>query len=421
MTVGLYGSGPTSSGLEPDAEDGSSLATHLVLLTIVAGVLLSSSIETAQHRLKTAWIPESSLTVLAGMLLGVIIRLTVDEARLPNNLVFNGDVFFLVALPLLIFDAGYSLRKKNFFSQFFTILTFSVVGTAGAAMVIGGILFAAGRAGASLKLDINEAFAYGSVLSATDALAMASVLRSIGGVDGDLIALVLGEGALNDATSIVLYQTFAGFFREGVDDESVGAAVQLFFTELLGSLALGFGVAVLSTLAFRMVHLGWLPRLRDARYLLSSPTVFLEARARELTNGLAAHAMGGAEGAGEERLPFARAYSAVKAELGDAPTPRASFAGGAHPAPPPATPPAKGGGGAAKSANADAHGAHHEEGGELTGHAALAAELAMVRKMQSGTLTLAARRKLEPKPTSSVFSQTLYIVLMVRLIVAGGT
>ena len=231
-----------ASGLEPDAEDGSSLATHLVLLTIIAGVILSSSLETVQHRLRTAWIPESSLTVLSGMLLGVLIRLTVDEAKLPNNLVFNGDVFFLVALPLLIFDAGYSLRKKNFFSQFFTILTFSVVGTAGAAMIIGGILYGAGRAGASLKMDLNEAFAYGSVLSATDALAMTSVLRSIGGVDGDLIALVLGEGALNDATSIVMYRTFAGFFREGIDDESAGAAVSLFFSELLGSLVCVEGI-----------------------------------------------------------------------------------------------------------------------------------------------------------------------------------
>jgi hypothetical protein len=402
-----------ASGLEPDAEDGSSLATHLVLLTIIAGVILSSSLETVQHRLRTAWIPESSLTVLSGMLLGVLIRLTVDEAKLPNNLVFNGDVFFLVALPLLIFDAGYSLRKKNFFSQFFTILTFSVVGTAGAAMIIGGILYGAGRAGASLKMDLNEAFAYGSVLSATDALAMTSVLRSIGGVDGDLIALVLGEGALNDATSIVMYRTFAGFFREGIDDESAGAAVSLFLSELLGSLVLGFGVAVFATLFFRMVHLGWLPRLRDVRFLCATPTAFLEARARELNRSIAAHSMGGVGGA-EERLPFARAYSAVRAELGDAPTPRASSVGGNAASTPQKVPATPGAGDAV-----DALGPHHPAE-EATGYAALTAELALVRRMLSPTLTLAARRKLEAKPSSSVFSQTLYIVLMVRVCVEGG-
>jgi hypothetical protein len=376
-------------------------------------VILSSSLETVQHRLRTAWIPESSLTVLSGMLLGVLIRLTVDEAKLPNNLVFNGDVFFLVALPLLIFDAGYSLRKKNFFSQFFTILTFSVVGTAGAAMIIGGILYGAGRAGASLKMDLNEAFAYGSVLSATDALAMTSVLRSIGGVDGDLIALVLGEGALNDATSIVMYRTFAGFFREGIDDESAGAAVSLFLSELLGSLVLGFGVAVFATLFFRMVHLGWLPRLRDVRFLCATPTAFLEARARELNRSIAAHSMGGVGGA-EERLPFARAYSAVRAELGDAPTPRASSVGGNAASTPQKVPATPGAGDAV-----DALGPHHPAE-EATGYAALTAELALVRRMLSPTLTLAARRKLEAKPSSSVFSQTLYIVLMVRVCVEGG-
>jgi NhaP-type Na+/H+ or K+/H+ antiporter len=390
-------------GLEPNAEDGSSLATHMVLLTIIAGVVISSSLETVQHRLKTTWIPESSLAVLAGMLLGALIRLTVTEANLPNNLVFNGDVFFLVALPLLIFDAGFSLRKKDFFSQFFTILTFSVVGTAGAAMIIGGILYGAGQYGASLKMDLNEAFAYGSVLSATDALSMASVLRSIGGVDGDLVALVLGEGALNDATSIVLYQTFAGFFREGVHAESAGEAVSLFFSELVGSMALGLGMAVFSTLVFRAVHMGWLPRLRNVRFIFSLPSVYLEARARELTRNLAAYAMGG-EGGVEERLPFARAYSAVRAELGDAPTPRAPSAGAAS-----ATPEKGGGEGAEKGTDLHAH----EEQQQLTGYGALTAELALVRKLLAPTLTLTARRKLEPKPASSVFSQTLFIILMV--------
>lgn len=97
-------------------------------------------------------------------------------------------------------------------------------------------------------------------------------------------------------------------------------------------MALGFGMAVFSTLVFRAVHMGWLPRLRNVRFIFSLPSVYLEARARELTRNLAAYAMGG-EGGVEERLPFARAYSAVRAELGDAPTPRAPSAGAASATP----------------------------------------------------------------------------------------
>jgi len=140
-------SGPS---LEPSTEDGDSLEANLVLLTVLGGVFLASSLETLQHRNHKTWIPESSLAVLAGLTLGLIIRLSVVSP--PNNLVFNGEIFFLVALPVLIFDAGFSLRKKEFFGQLFTILVFSIVGTAGAAAVIGAILYAAGQAGASLKL-----------------------------------------------------------------------------------------------------------------------------------------------------------------------------------------------------------------------------------------------------------------------------
>lgn len=140
-------SGPS---LEPGTEDGDSLEANLVLLTVLGGVFLASSLETLQHRNHKTWIPESSLAVLAGLILGVIIRFSV--ANPPNNLVFNGEIFFLVALPVLIFDAGFSLRKKEFFGQLFTILVFSIVGTAGAAAIIGSILYAAGQAGASLKL-----------------------------------------------------------------------------------------------------------------------------------------------------------------------------------------------------------------------------------------------------------------------------
>jgi hypothetical protein len=423
------GSGP-SGGPNPSAEDGDSLETHLVLLTMLGGVVVASSLETLQHRTHLTWIPESSLAVLAGIALGVVIRTCVAASSIPSNLVFNGDIFFLVALPVLIFDAGYSLRKREFFGQLFSILTFSVLGTAAAAAVIGGILYGAGALGASLKLDLNEAMAFGSVLSATDALATAAVLRSYGGVDPALIALIMGEGALSDATSIVLYQTFAGFYVEGVQEDSTEEIAALFCTELFASLLLGVAISVAATLAFRAVHMGWWPHARHLPFAFRVPRDFFNARLLELQDEQARALLGSGSSSGggssdskgalsaaaaEERVPFAQAGSSSSGSAAPATPsrdkrPAGSAVAAALAAPVPAPPPAPA---PSTTLAAYGHGHHHAGGRDFD------EEIRRVKQFLRRALPLTERRLLEPKPESSVFAQTTFIILMVRGRVRG--
>jgi hypothetical protein len=53
-----------------------------VLLTIIGGVLVASSLETLQHRLRRQWFPESSLGVLAGLALVTLVAKVVIERQL---------------------------------------------------------------------------------------------------------------------------------------------------------------------------------------------------------------------------------------------------------------------------------------------------------------------------------------------------
>jgi len=448
---GLAGVGPETN---PGAEDGDSLETHLVLLTMLGGVFVASSLETLQHRAHVSWIPESSLAVLAGLVLGVLIRVIVAADQIPNNLVFNGDVFFLVALPALIFDAGYSLRKKEFFGQLFTILTFSIVGTAVSAGVIGGILYAAGQAGASLKLDINEAMAFGSVLSATDAMATAAVLRGYGGVDPSLIALIMGEGALNDATSVVLYQTFAGFYVEGIKEDSSADTLSLFFTELFVSLLLGVAMAVAATLFFRSIHMGWWPQAHHLPFIFRSPKEFFSARMLELqadmektllakARGSRAEVRGGGGSEAVEHLPFARLYSSVKLSIEGFAAPGKVLGAPHAVAPlqapvetsnssskaeevgaPAALPGARESVATAACTAASAAAIKAAAGRTLVSSAAEPGGLSsqedfeeairVAKQLSRIALPLKTRRLLEPKPESSVFAQTSFIILVVR-------
>ena len=106
-------------------------------------------------------------------------------------------------------------------------------------------MYAAGNAGASVALNFNEAVAYGSILAATDALAMGSIMENAGLLDPHLHALVMGEGSMNDAVSAVLYQTFSGFYLDGVSSDSLTGTGYLFITELFGSFFLGVLSAVI--------------------------------------------------------------------------------------------------------------------------------------------------------------------------------
>ena len=340
------GSSSLALGNGNSADDNTTFATHLVLLCVFGGVLLASALESFQHRMHITWFPESSIAVLTGVLIGGVIRLVTGTDGTPVDLTFNGPVFFLVALPIIIFEAGYSLRKREFFGQAATILIFSVIGTAASALIIGGILYWAGQQGASLKLNPSEALAYGSILSATDALATISVLRGIGGVDRNLMALVMGEGSLNDAVSIVLYQTFASFEEDHSDGSvtiPVGDLVSSFTAELLGSLFFGITLGILATFLFRAVHVGWAPDLTDVGSLLTNPFDYYagkvtRARAAAIVAAKKARSdaiitlRNGGEpldydeasttGRANEKKPFARAYSSVYASFGPLSPPR---------------------------------------------------------------------------------------------------
>lgn len=50
---------------------------------------------------------------------------------------FDPEIFFNIILPCIIFYAGYSLKRKYFFRNLGTILTFAIVGTTCSALLIG--------------------------------------------------------------------------------------------------------------------------------------------------------------------------------------------------------------------------------------------------------------------------------------------
>lgn len=236
-------------------DDGSGSLLHLVLLLVLGGILIGTCLEVLCHRYRVTWLPGCTLATLSGVVIGVLIRVTNDPEDIPDELLFSGNILFLVCLPIILFDAGFSLRKKEYLGSLFTIIAFSVVGTLLSAFITGGILFGAGAGGMCKALGWNEVMAYSSILSATDALSSAGIYSSLG-VSPALMTLVGGEGSLNDAISITMYQTYAGYLEDGPAGENSGSVLVRFLMMLVGSVSVGLFVGVLATFVFRYVHIG---------------------------------------------------------------------------------------------------------------------------------------------------------------------
>eukprot|EP00455_Lapot_gusevi_P025419 TRINITY_DN2672_c0_g1_i9.p1 TRINITY_DN2672_c0_g1~~TRINITY_DN2672_c0_g1_i9.p1 ORF type:complete len:496 (+),score=109.12 TRINITY_DN2672_c0_g1_i9:178-1665(+) len=193
------------------------------------------------------------------MLIGVIAGgLATLFGRAETDLLqFNPEIFFFILLPPIIFDAGYTLKRKNFFRNFGSILTFAVLGTLVSTIVIGYGLYGIAKTGI-IPLNSStplECLVFGALISATDPVATLSILGSKQ-IDAPplLHSLVFGESVLNDAVAIVLYKTFEGFLDEDFTHTSIFLVIVRFFGVSIGSIGIGVALALLLSFTTKRVN-----------------------------------------------------------------------------------------------------------------------------------------------------------------------
>uniref|UniRef100_A0A8C8FIG5 Sodium/hydrogen exchanger 8 n=1 Tax=Oncorhynchus tshawytscha TaxID=74940 RepID=A0A8C8FIG5_ONCTS len=187
-------------------------------------------------KFKLHFLPESVAVVSLGILMGGFIKIIEfhELANWKEEEMFRPNMFFLLLLPPIIFESGYSLHKGNFFQNIGSITLFAVIGTAISAFIVGGGIYFLGQV----------SFAFGSLISAVDPVATIAIFNALN-VDPVLNMLVFGESILNDAVSIVLTNTAEGFAR---DDNSMVTGWETFLQALGYFLKMFFGSAALGTL-----------------------------------------------------------------------------------------------------------------------------------------------------------------------------
>ncbi|XP_022139522.1 sodium/hydrogen exchanger 4 [Momordica charantia] len=148
------------------------------------------------------WVNESITAIIIGGITGLIILFS-SEGKNSHILTFNEEVFFIYLLPPIIFNAGFQVKKKQFFHNFLTIMLFGVVGVFISALIItAGSRWLFPRIGFH-GLSVRDYVAVGAIFSSTDTVCTLQVLHQE--ETPLLYSLVFGEGVVNDATSVVLF------------------------------------------------------------------------------------------------------------------------------------------------------------------------------------------------------------------------
>ena len=137
-------------------------------------------------------------------------------------------VVLFAFLPPLLFDAAFRLDARELRLVLRPVLLLAVPGVLVTTLVVGGLVALA------LGLPLGVALLFGSLVAATDPVAVIAVLKEIA-LPARLLVVPEAESLVNDGMAITLYTGFGGVHASGGLD--LGSLGGLFLQEVLLGLA----------------------------------------------------------------------------------------------------------------------------------------------------------------------------------------
>ncbi|XP_056894750.1 sodium/hydrogen exchanger 7 isoform X1 [Takifugu flavidus] len=212
----------------------------------------------------------------------------VEQNDMLRKVTFDPEVFFNILLPPIIFHAGYSLKKRLFFSNLGSIITYAFLGTAISCFIIGNLMYGVVKLMEAVgqltdKFYYTDCLFFGAIISATDPVTVLAIFNELH-ADGDLYALLFGESVMNDAVAIVLSSSIVAYQPRGANTHMFDASafftsVGVFLGIFSGSFAMGAVTGVVTALVTKFTKLHCFPLLETALFFLMSWSTFLLAEA----------------------------------------------------------------------------------------------------------------------------------------------
>ncbi|KAJ9154443.1 hypothetical protein P3X46_027775 [Hevea brasiliensis] len=229
------------------SDHSSVVSINLFVALLCACIIIGHLLE------ENRWMNESITALAIGLCTGVVILLTTG-GKSSRLLVFSEDLFFIYLLPPIIFNAGFQVKKKQFFRNFMTIILFGAVGTLISTVVISiGAMHFFKKMNIG-SLDIGDYLAIGAIFSATDSVCTLQVLNQ--DETPLLYSLVFGEGVVNDATSVVFFNAIQSFDLSHINSSAAMQFVGNFLNLFISSTILGVLAGLLSAYIIKKLYFG---------------------------------------------------------------------------------------------------------------------------------------------------------------------
>ncbi|KAI0696095.1 Sodium/hydrogen exchanger family-domain-containing protein [Cytidiella melzeri] len=259
----------TAGPIAEEEEYYSSWSLFLVCLLLILSLFTSYYLQIKRIRL----LHETLVAIFAGMFVGLVVRLA-PGTMIREMLTFKHTLFFNLLLPPIILNSGYELKQENFFRNFGSILTFAFLGTTISAVGVGVLVYIYSFLGLeSLQVSLIECLIFGSTLSATDPVTILAIFNQYK-VDPKLYTIIFGESLLNDAVSIVMYETLSQFHGTEIYISSLFHGIGIFLLSFSVSMALGVTFGLAMSLILKHSSLAQYPGIESCLVALSAYTCY---------------------------------------------------------------------------------------------------------------------------------------------------
>ncbi|XP_077994372.1 sperm-specific sodium:proton exchanger-like [Glandiceps talaboti] len=212
-----------------------------VILFVFVSIAMGALIRSLLNKVPVN-IPYTVLLLIVGVLIGLLSSNFHQVAKYTIMVHMDPHLILHVFLPVLIFESAFAMDVHTFLKSAVQVCILALFGLMVASLltaVLAQNVFDYGW-------DFNTAMMFGSIMSATDPVAVVALLKDLG-ASKQLGTLIEGESLLNDGCSIVIFEVFKRMSIPG--QEMTGTAILIYFVRVaFGGPIFGYIMARLTTL-----------------------------------------------------------------------------------------------------------------------------------------------------------------------------
>ncbi len=191
--------------------------------------------------------PFTILLVIIGLILGYASH-KIPALHSLTMFKLTPEVVLFVFLPALLFESAFNLDAKELMRNILPILTLAIPALLISTATVGFIVHYA------LGLPLGVSLLFGSLISATDPVAVVALFREIG-APKRLNLLVEGESLFNDGTALVVFKIILGVVLLGnFSSATITNGLIEFFIVFFGGITTGIILGIVFSKTIEMVR-----------------------------------------------------------------------------------------------------------------------------------------------------------------------